>query len=260
MLIGSPPLAWGILSQLTAQPRCPRITPTCVGNTAVRRAGTASQEDHPHLRGEYFPSWSLNLGYAGSPPLAWGILINLWKQRCLLRITPTCVGNTVLLDGGRRPCRDHPHLRGEYFKGFMLWIATAGSPPLAWGIPVALPGIISGCWITPTCVGNTMIESYKENDFEDHPHLRGEYYLRDQEGQERVGSPPLAWGIQFMRKYFNWTDGITPTCVGNTHCTDGWSGRRRDHPHLRGEYWLSDRALFPKLGSPPLAWGILYKK
>ncbi|EFK32761.1 hypothetical protein HMPREF9264_0495 [Lactobacillus delbrueckii subsp. bulgaricus PB2003/044-T3-4] len=30
----------------------------------------------------------------GSPPLAWGILIDLKHENKLVRITPTCVGNT----------------------------------------------------------------------------------------------------------------------------------------------------------------------
>ena len=52
--------------------------------------------------------------YSGSPPLAWGILFLIVLLLTLLRITPTCVGNTLVSTYNIALKRDHPHLRGEY--------------------------------------------------------------------------------------------------------------------------------------------------
>ena len=73
--MGSPPLAWGIPTALNEFGYLYRITPTCVGNTNSNGRPISIYEDHPHLRGEYFYFlWFLTFT-AGSPPLAWGILL-----------------------------------------------------------------------------------------------------------------------------------------------------------------------------------------
>ena len=56
-LLGSPPLAWGILDYLHDALEVDRITPTCVGNTASHYYKRDWREDHPHLRGEYWRIW-----------------------------------------------------------------------------------------------------------------------------------------------------------------------------------------------------------
>ena len=51
---------------------------------------------------------------------------------------------------------------------------------------------------------------------------------------------------------------ITPTCVGNTTLlVMGFTGKK-DHPHLRGEYFQQTLNKSLRMGSPPLAWGIRY--
>ena len=70
---GSPPLAWGIRSVKIDGKTLHRITPTCVGNTSRSIVCHVVWEDHPHLRGEYTPKGRSSSGWAGSPPLAWGI-------------------------------------------------------------------------------------------------------------------------------------------------------------------------------------------
>ena len=86
------------------------------------------------MRGEYegevIRGWSLG----GSPPHAWGILVDGLRQPRRQRFTPTCVGNTA--EGAEiiRRRSVHPHMRGEYINGIVGQVTRYGSPPHAWGI------------------------------------------------------------------------------------------------------------------------------
>ncbi|RZM14178.1 hypothetical protein LDELB18P2_0844 [Lactobacillus delbrueckii] len=171
------------------------------------------------MRGEYIFSLLLHPIFLGSPPLAWGILLLFVQAFFKKRITPTCVGNTLLTLFIIASFWDHPHLRGEYklsgneFAGFM------GSPPLAWGILIVLDSKDLARRITPTCVGNTRFHQRLLQFLKDHPHLRGEYLDQAFAGVLRSGSPPLAWGIPYPQHLLASLAWITPTCVGNTHST-----------------------------------------
>ena len=92
---GSPPHAWGIRPLGIVCLVALRITPTCVGNTFQTVDAHGLYRDHPHMRGEYTPPTAKRSVYEGSPPHAWGILIAEPTKATLLRITPTCVGNTA---------------------------------------------------------------------------------------------------------------------------------------------------------------------
>ena len=172
---GSPPLAWGIPALLQTRIKRHGITPTCVGNTHVVGTVAILEGDHPHLRGEYSEGKMLQMTIKGSPPLAWGIRRRTLSMTFWKRITPTCVGNTVLQAENSRNRRDHPHLRGEYGDVKFLLLAPLGSPPLAWGIHKHKTKLVHSKRITPTCVGNTRDYVAKTDLGEDHPHLRGEY-------------------------------------------------------------------------------------
>ena len=50
---GSPPRVWGIRMDSHSTLRCPRFTPTCVGNTWQRSASSYRASVHPHVCGEY---------------------------------------------------------------------------------------------------------------------------------------------------------------------------------------------------------------
>ena len=52
-IIGSPPLARGILSPKSSSSHGQRITPACAGNTYNRFTFLHAKWDHPRLRGEY---------------------------------------------------------------------------------------------------------------------------------------------------------------------------------------------------------------
>ena len=107
-------------------------------------------------------------------------------------------------------------------------------------------------------MGNTNCAPTTLGVIQDHPHLRGEYISYCMLIGWSPGSPPLAWGIQLVVTALFSFIRITPTCVGNTPELWGLIACTRDHPHLRGEYIaFGIFAVYP-LGSPPLAWGILF--
>ncbi len=112
--IGSPPRVWGIPPVSNAPPCVTRITPTCVGNTVRQPISMKLRRDHPHVCGEY---GSMALPYKpplGSPPRVWGIQQVGIPSKDEIRITPTCVGNTLRQRFARCLPRDHPHVCGEY--------------------------------------------------------------------------------------------------------------------------------------------------
>ena len=92
--VGSPPHAWGIRTGSGRWSEMPRITPTCVGNTANNPDKGAVYKDHPHMRGEYYLTCLRLVYMSGSPPHAWGILVMNDDYGINTGITPTCVGNT----------------------------------------------------------------------------------------------------------------------------------------------------------------------
>ena len=114
---GSPPPVWGTLFQY------------CLAMPAVR--------DHPHLCGEHRPSYT--------------------RGPCATRITPTCVGNTVVAWSNATCARDHPHLCGEHLLCCPRRSNSLGSPPPVWGTLPARQNPDMRVGITPTCVGNTTL-------------------------------------------------------------------------------------------------------
>ena len=92
-LVGSPPRAWGRLSQLSANAEGFSV--------------------HPHGRGDGERGLSLVFRGRGSPPRAWGRLERRDAEWRAFRFTPTGVG-TALGENGRYLARKvHPHGRGD---------------------------------------------------------------------------------------------------------------------------------------------------
>ncbi len=193
-----------------------RFTPTCVGNTSRPGGGSDSPAVHPHLRGEYFGTAGAAMSNDGSPPPAWGIRADPAVRPAIPRFTPTCVGNTGGCCRDRRRCTVHPHLRGEYAQGERRQGQATGSPPPAWGILDVVGLGHAPARFTPTCVGNTLVCRSQSGGRTVHPHLRGEYGLRQSRPRTPIGSPPPAWGIPAVEAEDRLALRFTPTCVGNT--------------------------------------------
>ena len=108
----------------------------------------------------------------------------------------------------------------------------------------------------PAHAGNTLDKNATVTIAQDHPRLRGEYNHIKIDGQEYLGSPPLARGIHFLRKQSEPEIPITPACAGNTNRRAKESGLPKDHPRLRGEYYSTIGVAIVTAGSPPLTRGI----
>ena len=128
-------------------------------------------------------------------------------------------------------------MRGEYFLFVVADPAVTGSPPLARGI------LANGI--------------YKIGKTGDHPRLRGEYRMILGELSSAKGSPPLARGILHRFYIVIFDRGITPACAGNTTIASNRATHSQDHPRLRGEYSVFCFRFYRRIGSPPLARGIL---
>ena len=156
VVMGSPPLARGILNCHLQIFLINGITPACAGNTWQGDKVQPTTKDHPRLRGEYINRGKIFSDGLGSPPLARGIPWCQIRRHFMTGITPACAGNTRFITKIRRVAWDHPRLRGEYGKVLLVRQLSIGSPPLARGIHHGVYRTDKGAGITPACAGNTM--------------------------------------------------------------------------------------------------------
>ena len=147
-------------------------------------------------------------------------------------------------------------MRGEYQARLSRQLLTIGSPPLARGVHLRRFGRQSQIRITPACAGSTARGNVFLQRFQDHPRLRGEYFISLGTDTEILGSPPLARGVLSIFQKLRNLIRITPACAGSTLFVDNSFAANRDHPRLRGEYLPQQEVLCVVSGSPPLARGV----
>ncbi len=135
----------------------------------------SSSWDHLHMRGEYVMYFVSSLRRIGSPPHAWRIQTLYNPDTVAMRITSTCVENTLLLKRKKETNKDHLHMRGEYYKQKVKQGFLTGSPPHAWRILLMRQLVNHLSRITSTCVENTLSGSVSSSTVWDHLHMRGEY-------------------------------------------------------------------------------------
>ena len=87
--------------------------------------------------------------------------------------------------------------------------------------------------------------------------MRGEYLRRMYHHFITIGSPLLARGVPKINNYTKGNCRITPACAGSTFNTVNIFNVIKDHPCLRGEYFLIFHLSLHMLGSPLLARGVL---
>ena len=138
-----------------------------------RREG-ANGGKHPHSRGEDGTRTMGGYSLWETPPLAWG---GHPFERAIAEIvgnTPTRVGRTRHAGGRAHGTRKHPHSRGEDAQVTPSNDDVTETPPLAWGGPSRMGGIIGGGRNTPTRVGRTLTALCGKLRRGKHPHSRGE--------------------------------------------------------------------------------------
>ena len=152
---GSPPRAWGQQHRGARAGATARFTPTGVGTTWCSAKPAPAKPVHPHGRGDNRQIASRSPEFGGSPPRAWGQLTLSHDLTDNLRFTPTGVGTTMERAKALRLIAVHPHGRGDNKVPRYRLRCPTGSPPRAWGQPVAIGVALGTKRFTPTGVGTT---------------------------------------------------------------------------------------------------------
>jgi len=110
---GSPPRAWGQSIRYHGYVRLNRFTPTGVGTMVGGCFYFYGGSVHPHGRGDNRIAVGIFLGFAGSPPRAWGQLHRTLMHHRPMRFTPTGVGTIAYRSPRTKQNPVHPHGRGD---------------------------------------------------------------------------------------------------------------------------------------------------
>ena len=152
---------------------------------------------------------------------------------------------------------DHPRSRGVYRVCYSLMHITAGSSPLARGLPQAQSSAPAVEGIIPARAGFTS-DGWVNNDGpEDHPRSRGVYTGQHPTRPACSGSSPLARGLPRQTHHGVVGQGIIPARAGFTRFGWYFNGSPLDHPRSRGVYAGYPSGARSVAGSSPLARGLL---
>ena len=171
-----------------------RFTPTGVGTMYEMTVFIPESPVHPHGRGDNGGWLLLFLWRLGSPPRAWGQLIDLLSIIAALRFTPTGVGTICSPEPLRSPVSVHPHGRGDNQIVVERTGLCDGSPPRAWGQLRCERHRHAAHRFTPTGVGTIARLDRSDKSHTVHPHGRGDNALGGFQAMVDDGSPPRAWG------------------------------------------------------------------
>ena len=134
--------------------------------------------------------------------------------------------------------------------------SAVGSSPLARGLQTQVWNNGTLVRIIPARAGFTVTPPKPVGSGWDHPRSRGVYQPRLLEDTGRLGSSPLARGLQFGLDISCTWAGIIPARAGFTgSASDGWEAAW-DHPRSRGVYLRTYATSAQTTGSSPLARGL----
>ena len=172
---GSSPLARGLLDQASPAPRPGRIIPARAGFTFTVQEMGAAYQDHPRSRGVYRPRRACKGLWAGSSPLARGLLGRHHLPGGCVGIIPARAGFTRTLIFWYTRTTDHPRSRGVYEPCARRLSSSSGSSPLARGLPEWARKWDKMTRIIPARAGFTGRWSRRSRPCADHPRSRGVY-------------------------------------------------------------------------------------
>ena len=158
-----------------------------------------------------------------------------------------------------RSLRDHPRSRGVYIFTESPAAFASGSSPLARGLLAVLFGDRHTIRIIPARAGFTprIIRRFPRSA--DHPRSRGVYSRSLVCDWLSVGSSPLARGLLVVVAERGDAEGIIPARAGFTEERLHAADPPRDHPRSRGVYTRPSHGRMTRIGSSPLARGLLMK-
>ena len=137
---------------------------------------------------------------------------------------------------------------------------VGGSSPRARGAPTAVLAVRHFGGIIPACAGSTVDHHAPKFWAGDHPRVRGEHSGGDLPTQSIMGSSPRARGALLAKPPSRMETGIIPACAGSTRSRRRRTGRRRDHPRVRGEHLENPVVIKNQTGSSPRARGAHFRQ
>ena len=213
--------------------------------------------DHPRSRGVYSVPPSTTTSPAGSSPLARGLLLVVHPVVGDRGIIPARAGFTVVTTQPAPGATDHPRSRGVYAVADHDRAVTAGSSPLARGLPRPPLEPRGGHRIIPARAGFTPGTGSPVRSSRDHPRSRGVYSGRPESTSWSAGSSPLARGLRDGGGELGQVLGIIPARAGFTGRARSSPASPPDHPRSRGVYPCRTPRRCRPAGSSPLARGLL---
>ena len=192
----------------------------------------------------------------GSSPLARGLLSRAEGNSLIPRIIPARAGFTASIECKANDSADHPRSRGVYKAPVTMMVTGAGSSPLARGLLKKLKIYSPRQRIIPARAGFTPLPCTKDMVGADHPRSRGVYNISLSLFLLRIGSSPLARGLQKGCHHEILIPGIIPARAGFTGLIPRLKVSTRDHPRSRGVYSAPAAVAAMPAGSSPLARGL----
>ena len=245
-VIGSSPLARGLLATHGGVIDVAGIIPARAGFTCMTMLGIMNVKDHPRSRGVYMATTVTVMMVAGSSPLARGLLTTTTRSRWPRGIIPARAGFTRGMQSTPSTMRDHPRSRGVYggdvgidgYRGGSSPLARGlrdamakgeitaeeGSSPLARGLRGAGPPCRPPPRIIPARAGFTFDLSMLLHANRDHPRSRGVYRSPPTPWRTPRGSSPLARGLPRHDAPLREIWGIIPARAGFTSAVSRGAG------------------------------------
>ena len=213
-----------------------RIIPARAGFTCRGLSPAGDVGDHPRSRGVYPASVQCGASTRGSSPLARGLRTEMNTKAAIPGIIPARAGFTWWWRWRPPGRRDHPRSRGVYAPATTGRRMTAGSSPLARGLPVHQGLAGHGDRIIPARAGFTCPPSIGRAHPPDHPRSRGVYPTLTSPHPRSTGSSPLARGLRNATSCYTHCARIIPARAGFTRMRPARALSPRDHPRSRGVY------------------------
>ena len=212
------------------------IIPAYAGSTPSPEGSIRRRTDHPRIRGEHLTTATAAEKTSGSSPHTRGARGELEDLGAAVRIIPAYAGSTARIGGRSWRSPDHPRIRGEHNLGEECSREGTGSSPHTRGAPGVDDVGLQGRGIIPAYAGSTSRRRPPGRPPADHPRIRGEHGSSPAREGCHQGSSPHTRGALPGGRARGGRPGIIPAYAGSTAAPRPRSGRRRDHPRIRGEH------------------------